>query len=90
MKRTVKQWVDLLDLAGVTREDLEPGPENHTERIIMSHIGGPAVVTTPYCLVGSFLIVIPEGWEAPTEAEWLAIERAFGVKRDPAMVAWLR
>lgn len=75
---TPQHWYDLLTEAGVTREDMEPTWENHTEKIVAAHIVGPTVISRDK--MDDFLIILPPGFDLPTDI-WLEVEKLFGVER---------
>jgi hypothetical protein len=86
---TPQRWYDLMVEVGITREDVEPTWENHTERIVAAHLVGPTII--PPQERDDFLIILPPGFELP-EDEWLEIEKLFGVERilkGSTVVGWV-
>lgn len=74
---TPQLWYDLLVEAGVTREDMEPTWENHTEKIVATYLVGPTIIPPQQ---SDDLIILPPGFDL-TETEWLEIEKLFGIER---------
>ncbi len=75
---TPQKWYDLMVEAGITREDVEPTLENHTEKIVAANITHPIII--PPQKREDFLIILPPGFDWPTD-EWLEVEKLFGIER---------
>jgi hypothetical protein len=75
---TPQKWYNLMIQAGITREDMEPTWENHTEKIVVAHLVGPTII--PPQKRDDFLIILPPGFDLPMD-EWLEVEKLFGIER---------